>query len=150
MAKSPAYPWYPGDALSSERMQSMSLAQQGAYRRLLDYQWLNGSIPESILGLARLCNVHVNRMRSLWGGISGAFVAASEPGRLINLKLEGIRQEQVAFKKGRSEAGKKGMRSRYRKPNSVITELLPSPSPSPSPSEKSANIEKELSDSSLV
>lgn len=52
--KSPAYQWYPKDILSSARVQEMSLAEEGAYRRLLDYCWLNGNVPADASRCARL------------------------------------------------------------------------------------------------
>lgn len=52
--KSPAYQWYPKDILASARVAEMSLAEEGAYRRLLDFCWLNGSIPADERRVARI------------------------------------------------------------------------------------------------
>lgn len=61
--KSPAYRWYPKDALTSQRILVMSLAEEGAYRRALDYCWLNGSIPadpkECALVIGKSCTNEV-------------------------------------------------------------------------------------------
>lgn len=54
MNKSPAFQWYPKDILASARVQEMSLAEEGAYRRLLDFCWLNGSIPADEKRVSRL------------------------------------------------------------------------------------------------
>ncbi len=54
MNKSPAFQWYPKDILSSARVQEMSLAEEGAYRRALDFCWLNGSLPADTEKLARV------------------------------------------------------------------------------------------------
>jgi uncharacterized protein YdaU (DUF1376 family) len=45
MSKSPSVQWYPKDILSSLRVQMMTLTEEGAYRRLLDFCWINGAIP---------------------------------------------------------------------------------------------------------
>ena len=52
--KSPAFQWYPKDILASSRVQEMSLAEEGAYRRLLDYCWLNESVPADEKRCARI------------------------------------------------------------------------------------------------
>ena len=43
--RAPAFQWYPRDILSSMRVQEMTLAEEGAYRRLIDYCWINGYVP---------------------------------------------------------------------------------------------------------
>lgn len=52
--KSPSYQWYPKDAISSARIAVMTLEQEGAYRRALDYCWLTGSLPADLDMLARI------------------------------------------------------------------------------------------------
>ena len=54
MAKSPAFQWYPRDILSSMRVQEMTLAEEGAYRRLIDYCWINGYVPSDPKRAARI------------------------------------------------------------------------------------------------
>lgn len=61
--KSPAFQWYPKDILASARVQMMSLSEECAYRRLLDFCWINGSVPADAARAARLvgkgCTVEV-------------------------------------------------------------------------------------------
>ncbi|HWB63971.1 MAG TPA: hypothetical protein VG603_10700, partial [Chitinophagales bacterium] len=52
--KSPAFQWYPKDALASQRMAMMTLAEEGAYRRALDYCWINGALPADIKALVAI------------------------------------------------------------------------------------------------
>lgn len=112
--ESPAFQWYPKDYLSSSIVARMSLAQEGAYRRLLDYQWMDGSVPEAIEGLAALCRVTVNEMRRLWPIMSECFQAhPALPGRLINDRLEKERAAQKARKVERQQSGKKGASTRW-------------------------------------
>lgn len=51
---SPAFQHYPKDILADLRVQEMSLAEEGAYRRLIDFCWLNGSIPNDEKRVARI------------------------------------------------------------------------------------------------
>lgn len=105
----PAYQWYPKDILSSAKVQRMSLEAEGAYRRLLDYQWLNGSIPQSLGELARLCKgITKGRMLKLWDEISDCFITTADGSGFINLKLEIVRNSQKIFREERSRSGKKG------------------------------------------
>ena len=68
------YPWYPRDFNSDGPVVGMSLEEEGAYRRLLDYQWLNGTIPLDMARLAKVCkNIPVARMKRIWEAIGGQF-----------------------------------------------------------------------------
>lgn len=52
--RAPAFQWYPRDILSSMRVQEMTLAEEGAYRRLIDYCWINGYVPSDPKRAARI------------------------------------------------------------------------------------------------
>lgn len=52
--KSPAYQWYPKDILSSARVAAMDLRTECAYRRALDFCWLNESLPNNAKKLAMI------------------------------------------------------------------------------------------------
>ena len=52
--KAPAFQFYPGDWLGSQRVTLMSLEEEGAYIRLLSYCWQHGSIPREPEKIARL------------------------------------------------------------------------------------------------
>lgn len=108
--KAPSYPWYPRDFAADEPVQLMSLAEEGAYRRLLDHQWLHGSVPGEPAQLAAICkNVSVREMRKMWPKIAGCFEQLPGlPVRLRNRKLERVRQEREAFLAHAREAGKRG------------------------------------------
>ena len=54
MQKSPSYQWYPKDAISSARVAALTLEEEGAYRRALDFCWLTGSLPADTETLARI------------------------------------------------------------------------------------------------
>jgi uncharacterized protein YdaU (DUF1376 family) len=114
--KAPAYPWYPRDFAADEPVQLMSLSEEGAYRRLLDHQWLHGSVPGDIPSLARICkNVPVKEMRKMWPALEGCFTRMEgQPPRLQNRRLERVRQERKAYLDKQVESGKRGAAARWR------------------------------------
>lgn len=108
--KAPSYPWYPRDFAADEPVQLMTLAEEGAYRRLLDHQWLHGSVPGEVEQLARICkNVPVKEMRKMWPSIESCFEKMRGlPVRLQNRKLERVRADREAFMSRARESGKRG------------------------------------------
>lgn len=111
--ESPAYQWYPKDYLSSTPVMMMSLAQEGAYRRLLDYQWLNGWVPDCISDLARLCRITPREMEKLWPGLAPCFGPHPSGTGLANPRLEKEREKQRAYRDKMTKAGKAGAAARW-------------------------------------
>ena len=153
-AKVGAYLWYPRDFAADEHVVMMTLAQEGAYRRLLDHQWLHGSIPAALADLAKLCKGQsVPAMRKLWEGVEPCFVPlVSDPGRLVNPKLERIRQEAAEYRANQQRAGRLGgiktqaaLKQASSEPSSpaqaAVKLASPSPSPSPSPEREHTHAE---------
>ena len=99
--KSPAFQWYPKDILASARVQMMTLAEEGAYRRLLDFCWLNGSIPNDAGKVARLigkgCTVDVAK-------VCMEMFIQNEQGELIHERLEVERIKQKEHSEKRKQA----------------------------------------------
>lgn len=125
--KTPAFQFYPADWLSSQRVQMMTLEEEGAYIRLLCYCWNHGSIPADTAQIARLvgksCSnetaTTVQRMfnersTSVDGSLNS--VAA-----LVHDRLEREKDKQAARRDQASEAGKKSAESR-KKPTDVQRE----------------------------
>lgn len=93
MAKSPAFQWYPKDILSSARVAEMSLAEEGAYRRLIDFCWLNGSIPADPIRASRV--VGKGCTREITEAVLPMFTPApNDPTRLVHDRLEEERRRQ--------------------------------------------------------
>jgi uncharacterized protein YdaU (DUF1376 family) len=113
--KAPAYQWYPRDFASDEPVQLMTLEQEGAYRRLLDHQWMHNSIPEGPAQLAKICkNIPVAQMRRIWVSIAVCFVPVEgEEGRLQNRKLERVRAVSREYHERQSAAGRRGAAARW-------------------------------------
>ncbi len=111
--KPPAFQWYPRDYLTDENVELMSLEQEGAYRRLMDYCWLHGSIPNDVEAWAKMCRVTPRRMEKLWPGIDPCF--RKRNGRLFHPRLDKERRKQIRRKRAQSDAGKKGAERRWQK-----------------------------------
>jgi uncharacterized protein YdaU (DUF1376 family) len=54
MSSLPYYTFYPGEFMLSSTVQCMCLVAEGIYRRLLDFQWLEGALDDDVLVLKRL------------------------------------------------------------------------------------------------
>lgn len=93
--KAPAHQWYPGDALSDEAMTKMTLEEEGAYRRLLDHHYREGSLPADAEDLRRLCKwIPARRFAAIWARIGKCFQAdPADATRLINARAVEQRKE---------------------------------------------------------
>ncbi len=109
--KSPAFQFYPKDFTSDEEQAVMTLAECGAYMRLLCSCWTNGSIPADIVKLAAIVKTSPAEMRKVWPAVSVKFKPhRTEEGRLVNPRLAFERRKQIEFRKKQGENGKKGGR----------------------------------------
>jgi uncharacterized protein YdaU (DUF1376 family) len=97
--KSPAYQRYPNDYLSDPNVQAMTLEQEGAYNRLMDYCWKQGSIPTDPKKLLSMCkNIDVVRMREIWKAIRHCFRPHPElSGRVVHPRLDREREKQAEW-----------------------------------------------------
>jgi len=112
--KSPAFQHYPKDILSSLRVAMMTLEEEGAYRRALDFCWLNGSLPNDPEKLARVigkgCSVEIaNTVRTMF------IVDKKNPQQIFHERLETERKKQKAFRQSKSKAGTASGISRRKK-----------------------------------
>lgn len=109
------YPWFPRDFLADEVVLPMSLAEEGAYRRLLDHQWLHGSIPADLDAQRGICkNVTPREMKKIWARVSICFVEMSDdPSRLYNRRLQRQREEVQRVSEKMSKKGKDGAAKRW-------------------------------------
>lgn len=101
----PWYPWYVRDVLTSERVDLLSLAEEGGYRRALDRAWMIGSVPANPKDCAAV--IGNGCTPKIAGKVLTMFVSMPDrPDRMINVKLEKVREEQRKKYKKRSKAGK--------------------------------------------
>jgi uncharacterized protein YdaU (DUF1376 family) len=114
MSTFPAFQFYASDYLSSSKVQRMTLEAEGAYIRLLAYSWQDGFIPADIGQLARMCKTNPRKMAVLWDSyLRDCFKPTADPDKLVNEKLETVRQNLIDFKAKKSEAGSNGAAKRW-------------------------------------
>lgn len=108
--KSPAFQFYAGDWLSSQRVALMSLEEEGAYIRLLAFCWQHGSIPAEPEQIARLIGKGASTT------LATTLATMFEPGGegLIHRRLEDEREKQKVWSEKSSAGGKKSAESRRR------------------------------------
>jgi uncharacterized protein YdaU (DUF1376 family) len=81
----------------------MSLEAEGAYIRLLAYNWQDGWIPADTVQQSRLCKTTPKKMAVLWDiYLKDCFVELS-PGRMVNPRLEKVRHEKKEYSQEQSE-----------------------------------------------
>lgn len=102
--KAPAFQWYPRDFLADALVQSMTLEQEGAYRRLMDVCWLEHGLPDDIDQLWRLAKAP-NRerfARVIWPLVGRKF--QQRRGKLQHKRLDKERAKQAKTRKVRQLA----------------------------------------------
>jgi uncharacterized protein YdaU (DUF1376 family) len=106
--KSPAFQFYAGDWLSSQRVALMTLEEEGAYIRLLAYCWQHGSIPSDPEKIARLIGKGASTT------LATTLATMFEPGGdgLIHRRLEEEREKQKVWSEKSSAGGKKSAEAR--------------------------------------
>lgn len=124
--KRPAFQWYPKDILTDENVLPMTLEEEGAYRRLIDFCWLHGSLPNNVAKLAPMCKIDGSRMALLWPAIEPCFrTDPNDFNRLIHPRLERERRKQDDYRKDKSRAGKAGAKARWEKEQNGTPTFLP-------------------------
>lgn len=113
MKGSPAFQFYPGDYLRSQRVQLLSLEEEGAYIRLLSYCWLHGSIPADPVSLCRL--IGKGASTTLATTLATMFKPGRTDGTLTHDRLESEREKQDAWRAKSSAGGLKSAELRASK-----------------------------------
>ena len=120
--KSPSFQFYPTDYLGSQRVQMMTLEEEGAYCRLLWSCWQHGSIPSDPELAARLvgkgCSTTVARV------VLPMFEVACGDGRVTHDRLERERLKQAEWRAKSAAGGKKSAEMRQNH-NQIATVVQP-------------------------
>lgn len=135
-----SYPWYAPDWLSDPMVRSLSIAQKGLYRELLDLAWMNGGSISPSPALARAAGVTSEEWAELWPAVA-PFWHEVKGGRLRNSKLDLVVKGQTEFYAEQARKAKLGAEARWGNarghlpgmPEPCPSDALPSPSPSPIP-----------------
>ena len=107
------FPWYPvhfqRDTLH------LSLAEDAAYRRLIDAYMLQGQpLPDDDRALCRLVGCDFDEWMAIAKNVRAMF-KTGEDGKLHKTKCDNLLNEQQKLSGGRSRAGKKGANIRWNK-----------------------------------
>lgn len=103
--KSPAFQFYPNDWLGSQRVQMLTLEEEGAYMRLLCFCWQHGSIPADAAQAARL--IGKGGSTTLATVVLAMFQPSPDPTRLIHDRLEAERAKQSVWREKSAAGGRK-------------------------------------------
>ncbi len=124
MANTPAFQYYPADLLSDPEVMFWNMEAVGCYWQMITYLWLNGGKFEyNLENLCKLFRVnHKKTARKLWEKISKKFII--ENGQITHKRILKEMQKQAASRLRRSEAGKKGMDSRWKSDNNVNNNVI--------------------------
>ena len=111
MTKRPAFQFYPGDWLGSQRVSLLTLEEEGAYLRLLASCWQHGSIPSDPNMIARL--IGKGASTTLATTLATMFQPHSfNPALLVHDRLERERDKQDAWAEKSREGGRKSAEKR--------------------------------------
>lgn len=109
--KRPAFQFYPGDWLGSQRVSLLTLEEEGAYLRLLASCWQHGSIPADPEKIARL--IGKGASTTLATTLATMFQPHSlNPALLVHDRLERERDKQDAWAEKSREGGRKSAEKR--------------------------------------
>ena len=125
MTKRPAFQFYPGDWLGSQRVSLLTLEEEGAYLRLLASCWQHGSIPSAPDMIARL--IGKGASTTLATTLATMFQQHPfNPTLLVHDRLEKEREKQDAWSEKCREGGRKSaeMRKISKGSSSVVEGLL--------------------------
>lgn len=141
-----SYPWYIADWRESETRLSLSVGERGLYRELLDYCYLEGSLPVDLSQLALIAAVPLAEFKRLWPKVAPLFVLDGK--RMAHLKVNEVRAKLEIYHEQRRHAGSKSGQARRERAfehplnersngtstkHSTAFEPSPPPTPSPSP-----------------
>lgn len=123
MSKAPAFQLYSNDFFVDTI--TWELEELGLYTRLLFVEWSNGPLENDLKKLAKIAGISPKKFTNLFQIVSTKFVQTDE-GKLINIRLEETRQEQLEYRKKQQEKGLKSAEKRWGTPvTTVITTVEP-------------------------
>lgn len=126
------------------------IAEIGLYWRLLLLQWTNGSISSDPKVLQKLTQTSSKRFTKVFQKVSKKFVIDGD-GRLINLKLEEVRQKQRQYREMQAEKGKNSAKKRWGKNiTGVITTVEPMLQPTHQPNCNSSSSSLSLNNKQYI
>jgi len=114
---SPAYQMYAKEWLSCSDVMLMEAHQEGAYIRLINYDWVNDGILNNPRVLSQLGRIPESDLDIV---VNKFIDHPKKPGYLSHPRVQKERKKQANFKKEKSKAGKAGAKKRWQKTPQVI------------------------------
>ncbi len=108
--QAPAFSFYAADFLVG--VNTLTLAERGAYITLLAHQWAHGSVPGEAATRARILGGHARTAGAAWIGIRHKFEPQAD-GTWRNARLEVERAKQAARQQALAANGEKGAQARW-------------------------------------
>lgn len=105
-----SYPMYVADWVRSETRIKLSSAGRGMFRELLDYCWIEGSLPNDVRALRSISGGTDKEFALEWPIMERCFDVMGD--RLHHWKVDEKRPELVAHKQQRSIAGRASVEAR--------------------------------------
>lgn len=119
------FPFYVDAFETDERVRQLTYEERGTYLAMLCWQWREGSLPPG----PRDVTVTLRARQRVVTKLLGMFFVPENgtDGRVVNEKLERVREQQVArLEKDREKVARFRERSRERNGNRPVTETVPS------------------------
>lgn len=99
----------------------LSLEEDGAYNRLLDYQWLHGGVPTDPAALAGVIRTTPGKARKLWAKLAPKFPLDGPAGRMNN-RMEEERALAIGKSRKAADAGAESQRVQRERRANVPTD----------------------------
>ena len=109
-----SYPWYIADWRDSETRLALSLAGRGLYRELLDYCYLEGSLPADESRIKLISSSDGHDFSRAWKQVRPLFELVSSPDgeRFVHHKVNQVRAKLDLYYEQKKEAGRKSGEAR--------------------------------------
>lgn len=112
MGEAPAFQLYAADFYMDTA--SWTVAEVGAYFRLLMHEWVNGPLPSDMASLARIAGISDARtLYKMWSTTVGKKFTTTDGNLLINRRLEEERGKQHKRRELQAQKGRSGAKKRW-------------------------------------
>lgn len=114
-----SYPWYTADWRGSRTRVTMSLAERGLFREILDELYQNGSIPDEPELIRRIVGASEREFRRSWPKVRSILVK-TETGDLTHPKVQDLLSELLILSERRKRSSSTAATARWSKQRQKI------------------------------
>jgi uncharacterized protein YdaU (DUF1376 family) len=86
---------------------SWTAIEVGVYIRLLNYEWVNGSLPNTMAQLARIAQIDPRNMQKMWSAVIAKKFTTDAANMYVNKRMEEEREKQLNYRISQQEKGVK-------------------------------------------